>query len=114
MALIVSPKQSPQTLLAEIKQAMQTGKIETWSVDSDGDFTHTPEQWKFKAWLRPKVDGTQLVFTILNPQNTAITKVVYGVYHGRFIEMLLNHFDDKFTDAKATALPARGDRVSPS
>jgi hypothetical protein len=33
----------------------------------------------------------------------AMTKVIYGVYHGRFIEMLLTHFDDSFTSATATA-----------
>ncbi|ERJ35113.1 hypothetical protein L810_2257 [Burkholderia sp. AU4i] len=32
-----------------------------------------------------------------------MTKVVYGVYHGRFLEMLLAHFDHSFSNATATA-----------
>jgi predicted nucleic acid-binding protein len=35
----------------------------------------------------------------------------YAVYHGRFIEMLLTHFDLKFTQARASALPETGDIV---
>ena len=31
---------------------------------------------------------------------------MYGIYHGRFIEMLLNHFDKRFTEASATANPS--------
>lgn len=31
-------------------------------------------------------------------------KEIYGIYHGRFIEMLLSHFDDSFSNASATAL----------
>jgi hypothetical protein len=37
--------------------------------------------------------------------------VVYGVYHGRFVEMLLNHFDNRFSEATVTALPSKGDRT---
>jgi hypothetical protein len=32
-----------------------------------------------------------------------MTKTIYGVYHGRFIEMLLTHFDNEFSAASATA-----------
>lgn len=32
-----------------------------------------------------------------------MTKPIYGVYHGRFIEMLLTHFDDSFASVAATA-----------
>ena len=31
-----------------------------------------------------------------------MSTVIYGVYHGRFIEMLLNHFDNRFTTVQAT------------
>jgi hypothetical protein len=52
-----------------------------------------------------------LVFNIIKPQNAKITKEVYGVYHGRFIEMLLVHFDNSFTTAEASAAVAVGDLV---
>jgi len=41
-----------------------------------------------------------------------LTRMVYGFYHGHFIEMLLTHFDGAFSTANATALPGPGDVIS--
>ncbi len=111
MAIRVSTNE-PSSLLAEIKKAIDARHVDTWSHDSDGDFTHTPSQWVRKAWLRPTVQAGALVLNILNPQGVKLSKEIYGVYHGRFIEMLLVHFDNKFADAHASAAVAVGDRVS--
>jgi hypothetical protein len=102
MAVIVKLS-DPSALLKEIKKAIDDKKIETWSYDKDGDFTHTPSQWKNKAWLRPKIYTGELRFGILKPTDTTLTTEVYAVYHGRFIEMLLAHFDKSFTQAGGTA-----------
>lgn len=102
---------NPKSLLDSIKTAIREGVVETWILDSDGDLTHTAEQWKNKAWFRPVIRDQQLVFNILGQKGVAMSKFVYGVYHGRFIEMLLNHFDTKFTRATATSLPIAGDRI---
>ncbi|SRR6266700_2597132 len=110
MAVIVYSS-DPQALLTAIRSAATTGKIETWSTDSDGDFTHSPEQWRRRAWFRPRVSNDRVVFTIFPPQKTVMNKVTYAVYHGRFIEMLLSHFDTQFQQAVATALPGEGDQV---
>jgi hypothetical protein len=112
MALVVTPKESPADLLKQIKATMSTSAIETWSMDSDGDFTHTPTQWKHKGWFRPTIDGSVLVFKFLGNTAETTTKEIYGVYHGRFLEMLLVHFDLQFTDAQASALPSRGDQIT--
>jgi hypothetical protein len=109
MAIKVETSQ-PQALLDAIKKAIREGHIDTWKYDNDGDFTHTPTQWVNKCWLRPRVQSGSLVFTTLPPKNAAITTEVYAVYHGRFIEMLLAHFDTQFTGAGATAQPT-GDLV---
>jgi hypothetical protein len=110
MAVIVHASNPPQ-LLSAIKLAISSGTIDTWSVDADGDFTHSPEQWRNKAWFRPKVLEDRIAFRILTPKNTRMNKATYGVYHGRFIEMLLTHFDIQFQRAVATALPTEGDIV---
>jgi len=94
---------SPAALLAKIKQAIDNREIETWSYDSDGDFTHTPDQWKLKAWMRPALAQGLLNFGILGNTGVPMTKVLYGVYHGRFLEMLATHFDDDFVTATVTA-----------
>lgn len=102
MAIIVDTT-SPADLLKKIKKAIDDGKVRSWSYDMDGDFTHDSEQWKNKAWLRPKVYSGELRFGILKQKDVNLTKQVYGLYHGRFIDMLLTHFDDYFISALATA-----------
>jgi hypothetical protein len=111
MAITVVTGQ-PRGLLSAIKEAIDNETVRTWEYDGDGDFTHSAQQWNLKAWLRPRVREERLVFNILTPTGTEMSSVVYAIYHGRFIEMLLNHFDRKFTSVSATALPAQGDHVS--
>ncbi|MCX6168663.1 MAG: hypothetical protein NTX65_04965 [Ignavibacteriales bacterium] len=96
MALLISTS-TPENLLKLIKKTIDDKAVDTWTYDKDGDFTHTPPQWKNKAWLRPSIQSNILKFIIVSPENVILTKEVIGVYHGRFIEMLLVHFDEKFT-----------------
>jgi hypothetical protein len=35
----------PQALLNDFKK-IDEGHVVTWSCDRDGDFTHTPDQWR--------------------------------------------------------------------
>lgn len=111
MALIVKTS-NPSGLLSEIKKAIDSKSIQTWSYDSDGDFTHTPEQWQFKAWMRPKIINGELQFGFLGHNEVNTTKLLYAVFHGRFAEMLLNHFDDKLTNVAATAMPTSIDKIT--
>lgn len=110
MAVIVNTEK-PRRLLLAIKQAIDEGQIKTWSYDQDGDFTHTADQWMKRAWLRPNIQDGRIVFNVIPPKLRAVSQVVYGIYHGRFIEMLLNHFDKEFEDALATALATSSDRL---
>ena len=108
---------NPSDLLAQIKRGINEGKIVTWSCETHNSkqyFSHetSDKQWKGKAWLLPSSDGDVLVFNIIKPQNQTISTVAYAVYHGRFIEMLLAHFEKEFSIAWATAMPTAGDVVS--
>jgi hypothetical protein len=102
---------NPSDLLKKVNASIHNGGITTWKVDGAGDLTHSPEQWEFKAWFRPSVQDDKLVFFILGRKSEAMSKAIYGVYHGRLIEMLLTHFDGEFTSATATALPILGDVI---
>lgn len=102
---------NPGELLENIKSKIGDGNIETWKIDSAGDFTHTPEQWIYQAWMRPKIYEDHLTFIILGSTKMKMSKTVYGIYHGRFIEMLLTHFDRQFTRVYATSLPTSNDIV---
>jgi hypothetical protein len=109
MAIYFETK-TPKKLLAAYKKAIDDGHVTTWSYDSDGDFTHTAEQWKNEAWLRPKIEeGTMLVFHILAPEASEMSSAVYAIYHGRFIESMLTHCDALFSVGRASAMPDEGD-----
>lgn len=111
MAIHIKTK-TPKKLLAAYKKAVDDGHVDTWSYDSDGDFTHTAKQWIRQAWLRPKiVEGTELIFYVLAPKETKLSGAVYAIYHGRFIESMLTHCDTLFSEAHATALPESGDVI---
>lgn len=108
---------NPSDLLARIKRGINEGNIVTWSYATHNNrqyFTHetSDKQWKGKAWFLPSVDGDVLVFNIITTQGQKVSTVAYAVYHGRFIEMLLAHFDKDFSIAWATAMPTTGDVVS--
>lgn len=103
---------NPRGLLQDIKKEIDSGAIDTWSYDWDGDFTHTPEQWKYRAWLRPVFEGDRLKFSFIWSKNYRTTKMLYAIYHWRYIEMLLAHFDKIIQDATATAMPTASDQIS--
>jgi hypothetical protein len=113
--MLTIPTESPSDLLAAIKKAIDEGHIKTWEYDKDGDFTHTPAQWHEQAWLHPvEVDGA-LTFGIIHPKGKAVTWAIFGVYQGRFIEMLIEHFHTKFKTATATShLVVPPDRSPPA
>lgn len=104
---------APKSLLDSIYSEIDDGAIETWSYDEDGDFSHVTSdgQWEGKAWLHPEVKAGKLVLGIIPPQSGTVTEEVYAVYHGRFIEMLLAHFDDGFSEVTATAQATTDDSI---
>jgi hypothetical protein len=102
----------PEKLLATFRKMIDKKEVLTWSYDKDGDFTHTPDQWKNEAWLRPVLYNGRLVMNFLGHNKHKTTKVLYGVYHGRFIESMLTHCDTLFTNAHATAMPTNSDQVT--
>lgn len=102
----------PKRLLTDVKTAIDTGKVVTWSYDKDGDFTHTPPQWKNQAWLRPSIDPGRLTLTFLGNAKLVTSKEAYAIYHGRFIEMMLAHFDKQFSSGSASALPSAMDSIT--
>lgn len=109
--MIVAPTPDPEKLLVKLKSAIDSKKIKTWSYDSEGDFTHTADQWRQLAWLTPQIADGAIIFSIIPPRDKHITKLIYAIYHGRFIEMLLRHFDEDLSgNAEVTPLP-QGDDI---
>lgn len=111
--MILIPAVNPSGLLADIKQAIDDRRVQTWSYDRDGDFTHTAEQWVREAWLRPIINENHLKMIIVPPRDTHITSTTYAVYHGRFVEMVLAHFDGILAGQVTVSIdPEGGDEVA--
>ena len=108
---VIAFTDNPAALLRAVTAAIDGGEIRTWSYDIDGDFTHTAEQYVRRAWLRPRLSEDRLILNIFPPRGRNLSRAIYGIYHGRFIEMLLTHFDRSFSKAVATAMPTSSDRV---
>jgi hypothetical protein len=106
MALIIKTT-NPTGLLSAIKKTIDDKTIDTWSYDKDNDFTHVPAQWKGNAWLRPKVTVGSLQFGILGRKDVELTKYIYAVYHGRFAEMLISHFNVNFSEISISPNPIK-------
>jgi hypothetical protein len=107
---------NPQDLLNKIRTAIDQKRVVTWRYINQSNleyFTHiTPDkQWDGKAWFKPAVETDQLLFNIIRPQNSKVSSELYAVYHGRFAEMLLAHFDKEFSIVWAGALAESGDLV---
>lgn len=101
----------PASLLQTIKDTVPV-QIPPWKVDADGDFTMTAARSTGQGWFRPSVKNDHLLFNILGRKTKSMTRGTYATYHGRFVEMLLTHFDDRFTRVTATALPDAGDAIA--
>lgn len=103
--------ENPKGLLKKINDAIESGSIVTWTIDRDGDFSPIQEQWFGKAWVRPVLKDDQtdtLYFGILESKQHRMTKAIYGVFLGRFAEMLLTHFDTEMNSLQISPLLVPG------
>ncbi|WP_426212289.1 hypothetical protein [Massilia sp. TWP1-3-3] len=110
---------SPNALLKKFNDAIDQdepkGKITTWQKHAQGGttyYTHVAPQWHKKAFFRAKSAEGKLTFNIIKPEGSNVTTDVYAYYHGHLIETFLRHFDDSFTEGKATAGVESPDKVS--
>lgn len=106
----------PQSLLNKFNEAIEQdaakGKITTWIRSEDKKYyTHKSEEWNAKAWFKPEVKNGVLTFNIIKPKSNVISTVTYAYYHGHLTETFLSHFDNDFTKATSSAMPASGDKV---
>ena len=106
MAIFVKTN-DPFSLVNGIKQKIREHGIDTWSVDSDGDFTHNVEQWRYRAWIRYRIEQERIVFFVICRKDSNMSVTEYAVYHGRFVEMLLAHFDMECKSIELTPLATR-------
>lgn len=96
---------------AAIAQSEPKGKINTWKKTANGNYTHTSEQWKNRAYFKPVKGQGYLRFTIFPANETKLGSYDYAYYHGHLTETFLYHFDTRFLEAVSTAQASNGDSV---
>lgn len=97
------------SLLTKIKAAIDEQQIVTWEYDEDDDFTAIQPQWNREAWMHPYIVNNKCIqFGIVQRRDVPITSDVYAVYHGRFAEMLLMHFDKYILNIEISSLLVAG------
>ena len=101
----------PIELVNRIRDAIKNQHIETWLCDNEGDFTHDTDQWRYHAWITPCIEEGRVVFGIICRKDRNLSIKEYAIYHGRFVEMLLNHFDKVCNDIQVSPLATKYDTV---
>lgn len=111
MAIFVETE-NPNGLISKIKKAIDNKAIVTWTYDKDGDFTHNVDQWRNCGWIHAIVEVNRIVFSVLCRRDRNMSVSEYAVYHGRFVEMLLTHFDKECLSIKVTPLASNYDIIN--
>lgn len=111
MAIFVETN-TPRRLIRYIREAIDEGTIDTWSYDFDGDFTHETDQWRRRAWIGAVAEDHRVVFYAICREDRNMSITEYAVFHGRFLEMLLAHFDHECSRIEVTPLATKYDRVN--
>ena len=103
MAIIIRTS-SPDQLHDSFTKAILELKIETWTVDGDGDFTVERELWRNHAWMRYyRINDDSIAFGIVESRKYPLMKDLYGIMHGRLVATLLTHFDSLISDIEVTS-----------
>lgn len=108
MALFIETKDG-KALLDAIIEGIRERRIITWRYDLDRGFTHVMRdgEWEDLAWLWPEPVYSSGLQLFIREGRRAVSPEqgteVYAVYHGRFLEMLLAHYHDRFEEVKSTA-----------
>lgn len=114
MAIHIKCKITAHDLYGLILKQVDEETVDTWMADNEGDFTHTPPQWREKAWFRcTSANENELVFGIIGRRDMKMPKTIYAVYHGRFVEMLLTYFDLEIEEIKVSSLLEKGIDLAP-
>ena len=101
----------PLKLVSDIRQKINEGIITSWETDPDGDFTQKSEKWKYRAWFHPYIEEQRVVFAIWGRKQYDLTIEEYAAYHGKFVRMVLTHFDKQVDSMEITPLATNYDSI---
>ena len=96
MAIFIKTK-DPKELLGLIRSQIDNDIIKYWVYDLDGDITCIREELLGKAWLHPYLLDGFLAFGIMGRKNVQLSIDTYSIYHGKFVEILLNKLGSHYS-----------------
>ncbi|HBK30738.1 MAG TPA: hypothetical protein DDZ96_00455 [Porphyromonadaceae bacterium] len=111
MAIIIKTE-TPDTLLDEIYEGIQSKKVDKWASTADGRLTYASLLWKNEAWFKPQiwVEEKELRFGLIKRKDRKhISTKLYTMFHTKFVEMLLSHFDTLFREVTVSAVRTEPD-----
>ncbi len=111
MAIIIKTD-TPDTLLDEIYEGIQSKKVDKWASTADGRLTYASLLWKNEAWFKPQiwVEEKELRFGLIKRKDRKhISTKLYTMFHTKFVEMLLSHFDTLFREVTVSAVRTEPD-----
>lgn len=98
---IIAYTANPTTLKNAIDKKITDKELKTWEiVKSDKKevlYSHIPEQWREKAMPKPEILNDKIEFVIRWWDDDEPEESTKGYILGRFVEILMVHFKDKFT-----------------
>ncbi|SDP99731.1 hypothetical protein SAMN05428975_5136 [Mucilaginibacter sp. OK268] len=105
---IVAITDKAEALYKAINKAITDEKLKTWELVENSDneilYSHSPEQWRETAMLKPQIEDDKLTLTIKWWKSKGDPgEAVKGYITGRFTEVLLVHFNKHFTQLNTFA-----------
>ncbi len=98
---IIAYTDNPTTLKNTIDKKINDNELKTWKIVKNDKkevlYSHTPEQWNEKAMPKPLMYDNRIEFEIRCWKDAAPDEATKGYILGRFVEILMVHFSNKFT-----------------
>jgi hypothetical protein len=100
MALTITTADA-EALRKDILERLDRLAVEGW--ESDGEsFTLTDPEWGGKAWVRAFSEPGRLVLGLVPAEGGVMAGGLYAAYHGRLVELLLQHFRELVSSVQVT------------
>lgn len=98
---IIAFTDNPSVLISLINKKISDKELKTWEIvkssKDDVLYSHIPEQWKEKAMPKPVIYNGKVEFIMRWWNDDEPDEATKGYILGRFVELLMVHFNDKFS-----------------
>lgn len=103
----------PRRLRTLLFEGINEGVITSWLIDDESHLTLNSRIWRNRLWMHianiePK---HSITFGIIGRKFEKITMAEFGVYHGRFAEVILANFADIISGIEIPSTPTQYDIV---